>query len=62
MKTRTIILIFAAALTACTAGFEDLNKNPNQMEVGSVSPMSLLPNILYSGASGMVGQSYLLTN
>ena len=62
MKTRTIILIFAAALTSCTAGFEDLNKNPNQMEVGSVSPMSLLPNILYSGASGMVGQCYLLTN
>lgn len=62
MKTRLTIIASALFLSACTSGFEDLNRNPNQMEVGSVSPMSLLPDIIYRGANGLVGQSYLLTN
>lgn len=62
MKLKSLTIVFALLAASCTAGFEELNKNPNQMEVGNVSPASLMPDIIYRGASGLVGQSYLLTN
>lgn len=48
--------------SACKGEFDKINTNPNKMEVGTVHPSSLLPNILYSGASGMITQSYNLAD
>ncbi|MBP9998497.1 MAG: SusD/RagB family nutrient-binding outer membrane lipoprotein [Bacteroidales bacterium] len=62
MKKFMIIAAAAAVLCSCTKNFEDMNVNPNKMVVGSVSPASLLPNILYSGASALVSQTYTLSN
>lgn len=57
-----ILAAAAALLCSCTKGFEEMNKNPNKMIVGSVSPASLLPDILYNGSSALVSQSYTLAN
>lgn len=55
-------LTAVVCLSACSGEFDKINTNPNKMEVGAVHPSSLLPNILFSGASGMVSQSYNLAD
>jgi len=63
---RIIYIISAAVMAilsaACTKNFEEINTNPNKMEVGEISPAGLLPNIIYSGASALVSQTYILSD
>lgn len=58
--TTVLSLAVMAALASCGRELDALNVNPNNMEVGTVHPASLLPNILYSGCDGMVRQTYNL--
>jgi len=62
---KKIILIIAASaaiFTACDKELDKINTDPNNMVVGHVHPVSLLPNILYSGASSLVNLSFNLAD
>ena len=62
MKTiyaKFVLSLLAFSVTsACTGDFEEYNKNPNELEIGKTAPVNLLPNILYSGGSGLLRQTY----
>jgi len=65
MKKIIFIAAMAVAATAvcsCDNGFDEMNQDPNNMVVGSVSPVSLLPDVIYTGAAGLTSQTYNLTN
>lgn len=50
------------SVSSCTTNFDDYNTNPNQPEMWTVSSSSLLPNVIYSGATTMLNNSWMLTN
>lgn len=52
--------LLMVSVLSCNSELDSLNVNPNNMEVGSVHPSSLLPNILFSGCEGLVKQTYSL--
>lgn len=52
------ILLILPMISACTGDFEEYNSNPNELEIGKTSPVNLLPNILFSGGSGLLRQTY----
>lgn len=52
------ILAVLPMICACTGDFEEYNSNPNALEIGGTAPVNLLPNILFSGGSGLLRQTY----
>ena len=53
-------IIVAFVLTSCTSGFDETNTNPNDTEMGIVSPTSLLEETLTSGASALLDRTRLI--
>jgi len=63
MKRYIAILAFACLLTSsCNEKLDKVNTNPNNMEYGTVHPVSLLPNILFSGAEALERLTFNLAN
>lgn len=51
---RNIYLLFAlwvfSANVGCTTNFDEINRNPNEMDEGAISPTGMLQETLYTGA------------
>ena len=45
-------------LTGCSGYLEDMNKNPNQMEMGQISPSGLLQEVVYSGTEVLLYRTW----
>ncbi len=50
------------ALGACTGEFEEINKNPNRLDEGSISPVNLLEPILMDGSNSLAYNQYHYAN
>lgn len=66
MKNYLICLLGSVVMlcvqTSCTSHFEEYNTNPNQPELWTVSPSSLLPDVVYSGSTTMLRNAWMITN
>jgi len=48
-----IIILSAVAISGCTKGFEELNRDPNRIPVGGVEPSSMIEAILITGSNAL---------
>lgn len=62
MKLKYIISssILAVSLLGCTSNFDDYNTNPNETDMGTISPSALLEETLNSGASALLDRTRLI--
>ena len=49
-----------ASIISCTSGFEEINRNPNEMALGDISPSGLLQEFVYSGTEVLLYRTWLL--
>lgn len=54
------LALIIGSVQSCTYDFEQANTNQNNMEMGDINPLSMLPDILFSGADGMIYRTYQL--
>lgn len=62
MKYSVYILVVLVLHTifSCTHKFDEYNDNPNDMDMGTIHPLSLLQEIVFSGCDGMLYRTWLL--
>lgn len=54
MKKILFIVITGLLLASCTTGFDEYNRNPNQMPVGGVGPFGIIEDAIFDGADGLL--------
>ena len=61
---RNIYLLFAlwvfSANVGCTTNFDEINRNPNEMDEGAISPTGMLQETLYTGAEVLLYRTWQL--
>lgn len=56
------IALASLATVGCTGDFEDINKNPNSIEVGGMAPYNLIEPLLIDGANTLMSHMYEYNN
>lgn len=61
-RTKYQLLALTALLcgAGCTADFDEINRNPNEMDQGAISPTGLLQETLYTGAEVLLYRTWQL--
>ena len=61
---RNIYLLFAlwvfSANVGCTTNFDEINRNPNEIDEGAISPTGMLQETLYTGAEVLLYRTWQL--
>lgn len=61
-QAKYIGIACALILAGCTGKFEDINSNPNKIEVGGIVPSGLLEPLLMDGVNSLISDTYSLAN
>ena len=56
------VLAAVSATSACTGDFEEYNTNPNKLTQGSITPISMLEPLLYSGTNSLADYMLSIAN
>lgn len=57
-----LTLLAAGALASCTAGFEEINTNPNKTTVGSIKATGMFEPLLYWSANNWINDNIYFNN
>ena len=59
IKLLFTIILCVVAISGCTKGFEELNKNPNTIALGGVEPSNMIEAMLISGSNALANDMTL---